>query len=905
MRWALAAAGLAGAVQALPAQAPAPFQPSGAAAPIELPPMFVEGVGRGGPQWRHAEGPGFEVLSCCDDAVTVGFMSRTLEQQALLGELVPRALQRQTLAPTVVILLSDSFAGTMSAEMAAEMRRNAARTAGSGQARGEIHGLPQLRLSESDSDMSYFILSDHGARRVARAGPGGGEEVSPESLEQDYEGLRLAPEFVTHLMVGRTPPLPLWYIAGMTRLFRSSELSDREIELAPAEWGSTGEADRLRADAHAPRWLLSMAEVFVGDRPLPPDPAENPAYRQLWFDQSALFVRWALDGADPARRAALARWAAAEGPDRQSEAYFRTCFGLGWSDVRDRLSDYLPVAVRRPLSWRPSARPVVPPIDLRAATSAEIRRIKGEWERREVAFVRDRHPEFLSHYIERARTTLTRAWEAGDRDPRLLASLGLLDAEIGDTAGARNFLGAAVEAHVVRPRVEAELARVRLADPWERVGPAGGPDRRAMGGSGAAPQAKPFLRPGDAAGIIAPLLLARAELPPQLETYFLLSEVVRLSPGDPPPELRAALREGVRFFPDTRGLALAAAVWEARAGDRNAALRMLDLGLASEPVGAADRERLLALRRRLGGGAASAGAPRAADDPWNPSWMAAGARAGPGADPRDRRDLSLSPDGRHLAYLAPFGGRTERLVILDLDRPTAPVILSLPHVPRAEVAPRAQARQRAGSSGSGLSGLSGLSGGSARSAGGGGLAGLTRANGGAGGAAASNSSAATPETDAGTAAGAVPPAAPRLSWTATGRIVVGLGARAVFAVEETGAGLRWLHPKDPDFASVSASGESTAAVATVGPTVWDRRTQRPVGRRAPSASSRTSWSDPQLAAAQAGLEAKLPDRRVALLDWDQARARFLAVAQTPDGRGRCFVFQPETHLLLEVPLDGP
>jgi hypothetical protein len=380
--------------------------------------------------------------------------------------------------------------------------------------------------------------------------------------------------------------------------------------------------------------------------------------------------------------------------------------------------------------------------------------------------------------------------------------------------------------------------------------------------------------------------VARAELPPQLETYFLLSEVIRLSPGEPNPELRAVLREGVRMFPETRGLALAAAVWEARAGDRSAALRLLDLGLAAAPTGT-DRDRLLDLRRRLSATALPGGAPTPEVDPWSFAWSAQGADPGvaPGStggmDPRDRRDLGLSPDGRHLAYLAPFGGRTERLVIVDLDRPIAPVTLSLPRAPHSDAGPLGWFRGRGGAG-------AGIASGSSRSAG----AALAGLPGSAGSARPGNG-----------AMGATPRSAPRLAWTAAGRIVVGLGTRAVFSVDATGSGLEWPGPKDPDFAA--AALPTHAGAPDLSPVVLDRRTQRPVGRRIPTASSRTGWSDPQLAAVQAGLEAKLPDRRISLLDWDQARSRFLAVAQTPDGRGRCFVFRPDDRLLLEVPLEGP
>jgi hypothetical protein len=433
-----------------------------------------------------------------------------------------------------------------------------------------------------------------------------------------------------------------------------------------------------------------------------------------------------------------------------------------------------------------------------------------------------------------------------------------------------------------------ELARVRLAEWVEAAGGAAGT------GAGAGRPASPTLRPDQAATVLAPLLAVSAELPPQREAYYLLSEVARLSQGEPGPEIRAGLREGVRLFPDTRGLALAAAVWEYRAGDRSAALRMVELGLAAAPIGP-DRDRLLALRRRLDGGVATPGTSAAPVDPWSAGWMTTAAIAG--LDPRDRRDLGLSPDGRHLAYLAPFGGRIEQLIIVDLDRPTAPVSVRLPRAPHAEAGPLSGSRGRQGglaatgaSSGLGGSGGFGASGGSARSAG---SAGLARSADWSGDRAVS------------APAGSIPVAAPRLAWTPAGRIAVALGARAVFAIEATGSGLRWLRPKDPEFASVALPASVAAPSPAASAPVLDRRSQNLVGRRVPTAASRTYWSDPQLAAVQAELESKLPDRRISLLDWDQARSRFLALAQTQDGNGRCFVFRPADQLLLEVPLEGP
>jgi hypothetical protein len=771
---------------------------AGSSGLIELPPMFVEGLGRAGPQWRHAAGPGFEVLSCCDDDTTEAFMVRTLGQQALLGELVPPPLQRKNLAPTIVILLSEDFAGSMSAEMVAEMRRIGSRQGAPGASGARIVGLPQLRLSESDSDMSYFILADHGG----------------------YDLLRLSPEFVSHLMITRVPALPDWFVAGVARLYPSTRFAEARISVGPLDWGSEVQTERLRRDARASRSLLPIAELFDPAPGLPADPAADEAYRRLWFQEAALLLRWALDDAAPERRAALVRWADLELPERQTEAAFRRCFGLGWADLRDRLSDYLPVAVSRPLLWRPAARPAVAAIDLRPAAPQEVRRIQGEWERREVKFIRDRYPDFLPHYIERARATLSRAYAAGDRDPRLLASIGLLDAETGDDAGAREFLAAAVQGGVERPRAAAELARARLA-PFEGRGAAGGGDR----------PDRPALLPDRIDFILAPLRVARAQAPPQLATYGVLAEVMRLSAGAPSAESRAALREGARLFPGTPGLALAAATWEFRAGDRAAARRILEFGLAAVPPGA-DRNRLVALSRRMPGSPAAARGAAAAVDPWGESWLDPAARRGP--DPRDRRDLGLAPDGRYFAYLAPFGGRVERLIVVDLERPAAPASFRLP-------AASSRVRDSRGE--------------------------------------------------------------PSLSWIGADRIAIGVSDRSGIEVVATGSDTRLVPPDDPGFVPLPPPARLGARAGNE--VVRDRRTQQPVGRRRPSAPARTDWTDLRLAAVQAALEVKLPDRRVSVLDWDGARDRFLAVAQTPDGKGRCFVFSPAENLLLEIPLEGP
>lgn len=116
------------------------------------------------------------------------------------------------------------------------------------------------------------------------------------------------------------------------------------------------------------------------------------------------------------------------------------------------------------MTLRPASAIKLPPLALRLATDGEIARIKGDWERLEINYVRQRYPDLATKYIEQARRTLLRAYDRNDRDPRLLAVLGLCEVDAGNDAGARDYLETAARLEIVRPRVWLELARLRLAD---------------------------------------------------------------------------------------------------------------------------------------------------------------------------------------------------------------------------------------------------------------------------------------------------------------------------------------------------------------------------------------------------------------------------------------------------------
>jgi hypothetical protein len=215
-----------------------------------------------------------------------------------------------------------------------------------------------------------------------------------------------------------------------------------------------------------------------------------------------------------------------------TEKIFQKCFGQTYAEVRNELSWYLAIA----LSGRVAA-PVnlIPPpkLEFRDATNAEIDRLLGEWQRMEAAALAPRFPELAKSYREQAALNLERRYNRGGRDPRLLASLGLLALDTGQFTRAHELLEAAVAGKVIGPRVYLEAARLRWADQLT--------------------DDKGSLSPEALAGVINQLLTAEQQGPPMASVYSLLAEAITRA-GTISSEQAAALRRGVGFFPRNPGL---------------------------------------------------------------------------------------------------------------------------------------------------------------------------------------------------------------------------------------------------------------------------------------------------------------------------------------------------------------
>jgi hypothetical protein len=269
------------------------------------------------------------------------------------------------------------------------------------------------------------------------------------------------------------------------------------------------------------------------------------------------------------------------------EKLFRECFGLGYSDVRDRLSDYLPIAVAETITLKPAQlarhrRPV-----FRQATDVEIARIRGDWERIQINLVRTRFPELVDKYVEQARRTLYRAYHRGGLDAQLLGVLGLTEIDAREPLLAQPLLEAAARGPTVRPRVWLELARLRYARARERTSDAGGK-----------------LPAADVQEVLALLESARRQPPVMAGVYELMAEVWLHSRTAPTSAQLSDLTAGARLLPRDASLLARVIHLNASAGHVDVAAELAERG-RRDAADASVRDRFSRLLAALPGAAST------------------------------------------------------------------------------------------------------------------------------------------------------------------------------------------------------------------------------------------------------------------------------------------------------------
>jgi len=519
---------------ATPAAAPTPTP----AAVVQMPPMIVEESATSVP-WLYVNAGNTEFLSRCSASVTRSLARAWLGKLQLLSVLLPEEFQLRLDAPAVFVLYAQNLPQAVSAEILQELQF----AGGAAPGGHRVSIAPSMRLADRDMHAAIAYIDE---------------------AQFDAELLSISPNHVHYLLRGRVPELPAWLVEGVERMFRRADFVTSPVTLEPLVWHDPNVSDALAENAAHPRTLLPPGELFASDAVRA---AENRHPRRVAARISGqdLFIRWAIVAGEPTREA-LWRFAARSAERPVDEELFEAHFGFGFSELRDRLSDYLPKAMTDTERIRPGRQAPLPPVEVRRATPGEVARVRGEWERLAIGHVQRHFPVAREPYIAQARRTLRRAYDAGDRDPRLLATMGLCEVDAGNDDGALEFLEPAVAARVVRPRAYHELARLRFAELRRR-----------------APQTESFPL-AELSPVLAPLRAVVAQAPQLADVYILLAQVWARCETSPNAEESAELQRGARLFPRRQEVGYSIAQALARHGKNAEAIAVLDTcaGAATE-----------------------------------------------------------------------------------------------------------------------------------------------------------------------------------------------------------------------------------------------------------------------------------------------------------------------------------
>jgi len=552
--------------------------------PVELPAYTVIDTRELPPpeQWYYARIPGFEVLSNASEKSTkrlVGDFQRFYQALSLVWP----GVQQKTAVPTSLIICGrgsqfDLFVpeGTKSSDrvMASRTLRQSEQSAIVIDFETKV-----LNLSTPEGLAAAGATAAALTEDSVSIGSGGDPGFAVDAYRQLYR------EYIRFLLSGVQPRGPAWFEEGVAQIFMAMEVTSTSIivgkvedpntisaaQAALNEAGISGTApaeDRDFNAALSKRRLLPMQELFAVTHDSPE--ATSPL-GGTWAKQAYAFVHWGLYGDEGRHQKEFLAFLRRLDGEPLSEALFKDCFKKSYRDMLFTIRSYVEATnykIAGVQAGKGQKLPAPPPFELREATEAEVGRIKGDALR-------------LAGNSAAARKAMTTPYIRGERDPQLLAAIGLLERASNDDVRARKFLEAAAQQKVARPRAHLELARLRFAEAAAKPG-AGG-DR---------------FSPEQTVAVLTPLFMARTQPPPMPEVYELIAEAWTRSVVTPGGDHLAVLDEGVRFFPRNTDLIYATAVQKIRAGLVPQASSLISLGLKVAPSDDV-RGRFEALKARL------------------------------------------------------------------------------------------------------------------------------------------------------------------------------------------------------------------------------------------------------------------------------------------------------------------
>jgi hypothetical protein len=549
---------------------------------IELP-KFVVTDSRELPQpeaWKYATIPGFEILTNASDRATQRLLRDFGMFRQALGHVWPIPQRLSQTTSLIICGKGNKFDAFIPAGKSVPDAAFASLFVKQGNQAAIIIDLEATTLNILNIDSSNDAAT--------------GTDSGIVSVEHDKQLYR---EYVRYLLSQNEPRLPAWLEEGLSQIIMKMQFDRKWIEFAKLEDPNT-----ISTQAAMTMELNALATADDPDAAtLPGAPAEdrdfNAALRRralvkldkffavkhdspealnvlgnnVWAKQAYAFVHMCLYGYKGKYQKAFTTFMQRSAKEPVTEQMFKECFRfpgkngtfkeMSFSDMLMEIRSYCEFTVYESKYYKSKEDVIIPPppLELRDATQGEIGRIKGE-------------ALLLAGHQGKARGELVAAYQRGERDPNLLAALGLYERAHGEEERARKFLEAAYVQKTKRSDALLELARYRHADAMAK--PAASNDRF----SGAQTTA-----------IMQPLLQARRQPPPLPAVYDLAGDTLVRSEMKPTRDEAVMLVEGAQLFPLRMKLIYQGAVIAADAGELIPAHALVDHGIKYAPEGQAKK----------------------------------------------------------------------------------------------------------------------------------------------------------------------------------------------------------------------------------------------------------------------------------------------------------------------------
>lgn len=479
--------------------------------------------------WHYAQIPGFEILSNISQSATRRFVDDFLLLQMVIDTIMPGLTRGNVPVPTALILCGrgkgfDEFVPADQEE--ARYGKNALFFQNTERSAIVVDfALAELRLSDNST-----------------------EDSDP------YRGFYL--EYFRYLIRRQmSRPPPVWFEEGLVQIFAAMDFNRKWITFAQIGDGFGGEKIGDFNRRLAERALIPFKRFLEPDQP-----QERGAF---WAAQCYAWVHMCLYGQNGKFQRPFVEYIRRLDTEAATEELFKECFKKSYKDMGLELRGYIGFTNYKAMQYKAKKGqelPKPPPIPLGAAPDHVVGRLKGEVLR-------------LAGKGDEARNAMIAPYVRGERDPRLLAALGLDEKLGGRDERARKFLEAAVAKDVDRARAYLELGRLRLEEAKKNP---------------KAPDGK--LDAAQMTGVLTPLFAARKKQPPLAEVYSLIAQAWGISAQAPERSHFDVVLEGVKLFPRDTELVLQAVLLAAQRGFKEEAAGLARLGrrMAKEP---ADRDR--------------------------------------------------------------------------------------------------------------------------------------------------------------------------------------------------------------------------------------------------------------------------------------------------------------------------